>query len=226
MGCCSCYNALQKRDNTVFCHMDAPKLSLSFYRRNNVVTVARELLGKILITRFNDILTSGRIVETEAYNGIHDKAAHSYNGRRTNRTEVMFHEGGVAYVYLCYGLHHMFNVVTDVKEVPKAVLIRALEPLSGIDTMMQRRKKTKPDFTLTKGPGSAAQAMGIHTRHTDTPLTGNDIFICDDGYQPLRKEIIASPRIGVDYAEEDALLPYRFYINGNKYVSGKTSERK
>jgi DNA-3-methyladenine glycosylase len=201
--------------------MDATRLPLSFYRRNNVITIARELLGKILVTRFNEVITAGRIVETEAYNGIHDKAAHSYNGRRTNRTEVMYCAGGVAYVYLCYGLHHLFNVVTDDIDVPKAVLIRALEPVTGIDIMMQRRKKTKPDASLTKGPGSAAQAMGIHIQHTKTSLTGNDIFICDDGYKPPPKEIISSPRIGVDYAGEDALLPYRFYINGNKYVSGK-----
>ena len=201
--------------------MAQTKLPAGFYTRSNVITIARELLGKILVTRLNGLVTMGRIVETEAYNGIADRAAHSWNGRRTQRTEIMYSEGGVAYVYLCYGLHQMFNVVTDKAGFPKAVLIRALEPLAGTDIMMERRKKTKPDVTLTCGPGSLARAMGIQVKHTGSDLTGDEIFIAADDYHLPRKNIIVTPRIGVDYAGVDAQLPYRFYIAGNKYVSGK-----
>ena len=186
-----------------------------------MVKIARELLGKVLITRFDNILTSGRIVETEAYAGVTDKASHAYGGRRTNRTEVMFKDGGTAYVYLCYGIHHLFNVVTNGKDIPHAILIRALEPLQGIDTMLRRTHKIKADYTLTKGPGNVAKALGLSTRHSGLDLSGKEIFIADDGFAINKKEIIATKRIGVDYAAEDAELPYRFILRGNKYVSGK-----
>ena len=197
------------------------KLDYSFYNRPDVVKIARELLGKVLITRFDNILTSGRIVETEAYAGVTDKASHAYGGRRTNRTEVMFKDGGTAYVYLCYGIHHLFNVVTNGKDIPHAILIRALEPLQGIDTMLRRTHKIKADYTLTKGPGNVAKALGLSTRHSGLDLSGKEIFIADDGFAINKKEIIATKRIGVDYAAEDAELPYRFILRGNKYVSGK-----
>lgn len=197
------------------------KLPLSFYERDNVLLIAKQLLGKILVTKFNGITTAGRIVETEAYNGAIDKASHAYNNKRTNRTEVMFAHGSTAYVYLCYGIHHLFNVVTNVKDVPHAVLIRAIEPIIGIDEMLGRTNKIKLDFTLTKGPGNVSKALGIATYHTNTSLLGNEIFIVDDGYKLKKNEIIATPRIGVDYAGDDALLPYRFIVAGSKYVSGK-----
>lgn len=200
--------------------MDLKKLSPAFYRRSNVIGIARELLGKVLVTNFDGMLTAGRIVETEAYNGIIDRAAHSWNGRRTQRTEIMYKEGGVAYVYLCYGLHQMFNVVTGKADVPTAILIRALEPMEGIDIMLQRRKKAKLDFTLTKGPGSLAQAMGIHVRYTGLSLLSDELYIASDNYKLSKNNILASPRIGVDYAGEDAGLMYRFYVRGSKYVSG------
>jgi DNA-3-methyladenine glycosylase len=197
------------------------KLPLSFYERDNVLLIAKELLGKILVTTFDGIVTAGRIVETEAYNGAVDKASHAYNNRRTNRTEVMFAHGSTAYVYLCYGIHHLFNVVTNVKDVPHAVLIRALEPLKGIDTMLERTNKQKLDYTLTKGPGNVSKALGIATHHTNMSLLNEEIFIADDGCRYKKNEIIATPRIGVDYAGDDALLPYRFIVVGNKNVSGK-----
>jgi DNA-3-methyladenine glycosylase len=197
------------------------KLPVEFYGRADVLQIAKELLGKVLVTAFNEIETAGRIVEVEAYNGIVDKASHAYGGRRTQRTEVMYAAGGVAYVYLCYGIHHLFNVVTNTKEVPHAILIRAIEPLTGIHEMLKRRKKLKADHTLTKGPGSVGKAMGITVAHTATSLIGNKIFIADDSFRYTANAIIASPRIGVDYAGDDALLPYRFYVKGNKYVSGK-----
>ncbi len=197
------------------------KLPLSFYERKNVLLIAKELLGKILVTNFDSIVTAGRIVETEAYNGAVDKASHAYNNRRTNRTEVMFAHGSTAYVYLCYGIHHLFNIVTNVKGVPHAVLVRAVEPLIGIDEMLARTNKEKLDYTLTKGPGNVSKALGIATHHTNSSLLENQIYIVDDGFKLKKNEIIATPRIGVDYAGNDALLPYRFVVAGNKYVSGK-----
>ncbi|HEY4149585.1 MAG TPA: DNA-3-methyladenine glycosylase [Chitinophagaceae bacterium] len=193
----------------------------AFYRRKNPVRIARELLGKLLVTRFNGEQTSGRIVEVEAYNGIVDKAAHSYGGRRTKRTEVMYSSGGVAYVYLIYGLHHLFNVVTNAQDVPHAILIRGIEPVEGIDIMLRRMKKPKLDHTVGRGPGNVSKALGIRTTHTGLSLLGDTIFIASDGARVGPSRIIATPRIGVDYAAEDALLPYRFYIKDNPYVSGK-----
>ncbi len=142
------------------------KLTLSFYQRTDVVQIAKELLGKILVTKWNGSETSGRIVEVEAYNGVIDKASHASGGRSTNRNEIMYANGGVAYVYLCYGIHHLFNVVTNKKETPHAILIRALEPVKGIDVMLERTGKKQLDNTLTKGPGNVSKALGIFTTHT------------------------------------------------------------
>ena len=197
------------------------KLTNTFYQRENVLQVAKELLGKVLVTNWNGIITSGRIVEVEAYNGSIDKASHAFGGRRTNRNEIMYADGGVAYVYLCYGIHHLFNVVTHKKETPHAILIRALEPLKGIDEMLKRAGKKKLDNTLTKGPGNLSKALGLLTIHNGYSMLGKELFIADDGFGYDKNEIAASPRIGVDYADEDALLPYRFYIKGNPFVSGK-----
>lgn len=197
------------------------KLSLHFYRRNDVLTVAKELLGKLLVTKFNNIITAGRIVETEAYNGAVDKASHAYNSRRTRRTETMYDNGGVAYVYLCYGMHHLFNVVTSIQDMPHAVLIRAAEPVIGIEEMLLRTGKVKLDYSLTKGPGNVSKALGILTQYSGTDLLSDELFIADDGYILQKKNIIATPRIGVGYAGDDALLPYRFIVKGNRYVSGK-----
>src|SRR5687767_9579715 len=134
------------------------KLPLAFYLRDDVVQIAKDLLGKILVTQWDEHYTAGRIVETEAYAGTLDRASHAYKGK-TRRTEVMFGEGGVTYIYLCYGLHQMFNIVTNVSGTPHAILIRALEPLAGIDIMLQRTGKQKPDATLTRGPGNVGKAM-------------------------------------------------------------------
>lgn len=196
------------------------KLTNSFFNRSDVVVIARELIGKILVTDFNGTLTSGRIVETEAYNGTTDKASHAYNGRRTKRTEILFREGGIAYVYLCYGIHHLFNVVTNRQDIPHAVLVRAIEPMEGIATMLQRMKKKVPDNAIGRGPGNVSKALGITTAHTGMPLSGA-ISIWKDDWQP--GEIVSGKRIGVGYAAEDALLPYRFYLRGNPYVSANKS---
>jgi DNA-3-methyladenine glycosylase len=197
------------------------KLPETFYQRANVVKIAKELLGKLLVTRFNGHLTSGRIVEVEAYNGVIDKAAHSYGGRRTRRTEIMYAKGGVAYVYLIYGLHHLFNVVTNLEDKPHAILIRGIEPVEGIDTMLDRMKKQRLDHTVGRGPGNVSKALGIRTVNTGVSLLGDTIFIASDGMKISPSRIIATPRIGVDYAAEDALLAYRFYVKDNPYVSGK-----
>src|SRR5688572_16243392 len=146
------------------------KLPLEFYRREDVLEITEELIGKIVVTRWNGILTSGRIVEAEAYAGHIDKASHAAGGRRTTRTEIMYQAGGVAYVYLCYGIHQMLNVVTNKKDTPHAILIRALEPLKGIDEMLKRTAKTKADNTLTRGPGNVCKALGIYTMHTGMSL--------------------------------------------------------
>ncbi|MDB5190857.1 MAG: 3-methyladenine glycosylase [Segetibacter sp.] len=197
------------------------RLPKEFYLRPNVVKITTDLIGKILVTKFDDKITAGRIVEAEAYNGPFDKASHSYNNRRTKRTEVMYAEGGVAYVYLCYGIHQMFNIVTNVADVPNAILIRALEPMIGIQTMLERSNKTNHAYDLTKGPGNVAKALGFHTSQTGISLLDDTMFIADDGWKYGAYEVIATTRIGVDYAAEDALLPYRFLVKGNPYVSGK-----
>lgn len=197
------------------------KLEHHFYNRTDVLKIAKELLGKIIVTTFKGQLTSGRIVETEAYAGEGDRASHAWGGRRTNRTEVMYGIGGTAYVYLCYGLHQMFNVVTNQQGIPHAILVRAIEPLEGIDIMLQRTGKKQLDNTLTKGPGNVAKALGIFTRHTGLDLMGDELFIANDDFRIKKNDILATPRIGVDYAGDDAALPYRFIVQGNPYVSGK-----
>ena len=195
------------------------KLPQTFYLRSNVLQVARDLLGKIIVTRFEEGLTSGTITEVEAYVGATDRASHAYNHRKTTRTSVMYASGGTAYVYLCYGIHHLFNVVTNQIGIPHAVLIRAVEPLEGIAIMLERRKKIKPAFALTAGPGAAAQALGIKTMHTGCSLLSDTIWLEDCGIKISRSKIVSGPRIGVDYAGDDAKLPYRFYVKGNLWVS-------
>ena len=199
---------------------DMQKLPQSFYLRNDVVKIARELLGKVLVTNWNNEFTSGRIVETEAYAGDKDRASHAFKGK-TTRTSVMFEEGGTAYVYLCYGIHEMFNIVTNKTGVPHAILIRAVEPIEGIDFMLRRTGKKVFNETLTRGPGNVGKAFGFHRSQCGLSLQSDELYIADDGYKVDKKLIVASPRIGVDYAGEDALLDYRLYIKGNKFVSGK-----
>ena len=197
------------------------KLPQEFYQRQNVLEIAKELLGKILVSKKQGKVTSGRIVEVEAYAGIHDKASHASGGRRTERNRVMYSPGGLAYLYLCYGIHHLFNVVTSGEDTPHAILIRALEPMKGIDTMLKRTGKKIPDNTLTRGPGNLSKALSLHISQSGSSLCSRELFIADDGFVYNPKQIASSPRIGVDYAGEDASLPYRFYVKGNPFVSGK-----
>ncbi|MFI5219808.1 MAG: DNA-3-methyladenine glycosylase [Bacteroidia bacterium] len=188
------------------------KLEKSFYLRSDVVKIAKELLGKYLFTKFNGKITGGIITETEAYNGIIDRASHAFGGRRTQRTEIMYGEGGIAYVYLCYGIHSLFNVVTNKKNIPHAVLIRSVHPTHGIDVMLKRRNKKTADKLFTCGPGSVAQALSIHYSHTGTGLAGNKIWIEDRNLIVSKSQVFVSKRIGVEYSGEDAHLPYRFIL--------------
>lgn len=195
------------------------KLPRSFYTRDDVVSISRELLGKRLFTRKDGVLTGGLITETEAYRGPEDRASHAFGGRRTKRTETMYAQGGTAYVYLCYGIHHLFNVVTNKKDTPHAVLIRAIEPLTGIATMLRRRRKVNVERALTTGPGSMSQALGITTALTEIDLLGNTIWIEDSEFSLSANQIVSSRRIGVDYAGEHAERLWRFTIKENMWVS-------
>ena len=197
------------------------KLPVTFYKRKDVVIVARELIGKVVVTNMDGLITSGRIVETEAYVAHIDKASHSFGGRRTAKNEHMYATAGTAYVYICYGMHQMLNVVTNDKDIPDAVLIRAIEPLEGIDIMLKRTGKPKMDFTLTRGPGNVGKALGIFKKHSGSHLLDEEIYLADDGFKTKDNEIGISKRIGVESAFPDSELPYRFYMKGNKYVSGK-----
>lgn len=199
------------------------KLPFSFYQNQDVNQLAVQLLGKQLYTFIDGELTGGTIIETEAYNGIDDKASHAYGGRFTDRTKVMYEEGGVSYVYLCYGIHHLFNVVTAPKGTPNAVLVRGLEPIKGIDVMLRRRNMAVLKPNITAGPGALSKAMGIDKKLNAKDLCGDEIWIEDPGLSIDSNDIIAVPRVGVDYAADHALLPWRYYVKGNKFVSKPNS---
>lgn len=195
------------------------KLDRDFYLRDDVVQISRELLGKVLCTRLGGELTSGVITETEAYRGRNDKACHANDGRRTDRTEVMYHRGGTAYVYLCYGIHHLFNVVTNRVDTADAVLVRAVRPLEGAGLMLRRRQREEVEPGLTAGPGRLTQALGITTDHYGSDLRGDTIWIEDRGLDEASGEIASGPRIGVDYAGDHAERPWRFWLRGSPWVS-------
>lgn len=195
------------------------KIPRSFYQREDVVQIARDLLGKNLVTEIEGIRTSAKIVETEAYKGSTDRACHAFNYRKTKRTEVMFEAGGVAYVYLCYGIHHLFNIITNTEGEPDAVLIRAAEPLEGVEEMLVRREMSELKSRLTAGPGSLSRALGIRKEMTGIDLSDDKIWLEDHGETIDSKLIIASPRVGIDYAGEDAKLPWRFRVKDSKWVS-------
>lgn len=194
-------------------------LPSSFFAGDDVTRITRSLLGKVLCTQINGTLTSGIIVEAEAYNGRIDRACHAYPNIRTPRTSIIYGKPGMAYVYLCYGIHHLFNIVTNREGLADAILIRAVEPLEGIEEMLIRRKKNTLHPSLTNGPGKLSQALGITTRHYGANLAGPTIWLEDRGYRYPKESIVAAPRIGVDYAGEDALLPWRYYVSESKWLS-------
>ncbi|MBN6187189.1 DNA-3-methyladenine glycosylase [Aneurinibacillus sp. BA2021] len=197
-----------------------------FYRRDTL-TVARELLGKHLVHMVEGVPRAGKIVETEAYIGPEDKGAHTYNGRRTQRNEVMYGPPGYAYVYLIYGMYNCVNVVTNEVEKPEAVLIRALEPVQGLTDMAEARFGRSESLTsrerisLSNGPGKLCQALGITRAHNGFDLCGNELFITEPSAAEEGIEIVETTRINIDYAEEAALYPWRFYIKDNPFVSRK-----
>lgn len=193
-------------------------LPKEFYLNNDVCQVAKNLLGKKLCTNINGYFTSGIIVETEAYQAPEDKASHAYNYRKTQRNRIMYYQGGIAYIYLCYGIHHLFNVVTNNEGVPHAVLIRAIEPVDGIDIILKRKSKTKLSKNLCSGPGAMSVALGITTAFNGINLNSETIFI-ENKNEIDDSEIISCPRVGIDYAEEHSLWNYRFYIKNNNWVS-------
>jgi len=188
-------------------------LGKEFYSGEDVVSISKALLGKVLCSNVHGAITKAIITETEAYAGVDDKASHAYRGRRTKRTEVMYSQGGTAYVYLCYGIHHLFNVVTNKVDIPHAVLIRAGFPLEGAARMLERRGKKKPDKQFLAGPGSLAKALGITTQLSGTSLIGRSVWIEDHALDIDDASIQSGPRIGIDYAEEDAARPYRFLFD-------------
>lgn len=197
------------------------RLPASFYQRDDTVQIAQDLLGLELVTQFDGQLTVGRIVETEAYKAPEDKACHAYLNRNTKRTKTMFLPGGVAYIYLCYGIHHLFNVVTGPEGSAHAVLIRAVEPVEGIERMQQRRgfERVKPQ--LTAGPGVLSKALGLHKDWDGVSLIDpqSPVHIRRPQAAAEQSTILAGPRIGIDYAEECAAWPWRFYFKDNRWVS-------
>lgn len=201
------------------------KLPESFYQRTNVTKIARELLGKGLFTKINGVITGGMIVETEAYSW-KERGCHAFGARKTKRNEIMFGMGGHSYVYLCYGMHHLFNVVTNVENSADAILIRAIEPVKGMDEMMTRRGVLANTFHLTSGPGKLTRALGIDRNWNGKFLLDNEIWIEDLGQKIMPSRIQTSPRIGIDYAGDDALLPWRFTIKGNPWVSNQSDSKR
>lgn len=200
--------------------MTNEKLPREFYTPANVLTVARELLGKLLVVPTkNGKRVSGRIVEAEAYRGPQDRAAHSYGGRRTKRTEPMYGIGGTAYVFFVYGMYNQFNVVTNAIDAPHAVLIRALEPVEGIE-LMRKRRSNQPDLNLTNGPGKLCIAMNIDRELDGADLLGNRVWL-ENATKIPRARIQCGPRVGIDYAEEWKDKPWRFWIKDNPFVSRK-----
>jgi DNA-3-methyladenine glycosylase len=199
------------------------RLPASYYASTDVNHLAKDLLGKFLCTRIDGVYCSGKIVETEAYRGPDDRAAHSFNNRRTPRNEVMYRQGGVAYIYVCYGMHHLMNVVTAPEDLAHALLIRALEPADGVEIMAVRRHMEKTDYRLTKGPGALSVAMGLTSELSGVSLTeaSSPVWLEDRGIQLKDEEICISKRIGVEGAGEAAHWPWRYFVKGNRYVSAK-----
>jgi DNA-3-methyladenine glycosylase len=194
-------------------------LPRAFYTRADGLAVARDLLGKLLVVRApSGERVSGLIVETEAYLGPEDKGSHAYGGRRTARTKTMYSVGGTAYVYFIYGLHHQFNVVTGPEGLPHAVLVRAIEPLEGVELMRERRAVAR-DFELTSGPGKLCRALSLDRTYDGADLLGPRVWLEETGRSPAPDRVMSGPRIGIPYAAEYAARPWRFWLRDNSYVS-------
>lgn len=195
------------------------KLSSDFYTREDTLLVCRQLLGKMLCTSVNGIFTSGIIVETEAYRGPEDLGSHAYNNRRTTRNDIMYSEGGVVYMYICYGIHDMLNIVTGKEGSSHAVLIRALQPVEGISHMCGRRG-IQDLKRLCKGPGALAKAMGLNKNHNGVSLQSDLIWI-EDAPSLDEESIVETSRVGLNIQGVYRDIPWRFYIKGNSFISKK-----
>ena len=188
------------------------RLDKAFFLRSDVVQIAKELLGKVIVTKIDGQITSGIITETEAYAGPIDKASHAYGNKKTKRTQTMFKEGGIAYIYLIYGIHHLFNFVSNVEGIPHAILLRGIVPLKGLD-IMQKRRNTNKQNGFTLGPGTASQALGITTDLDGEDLQVDKIWVEDAGIKIALSTIISKPRVGVDYAGEHAKWLWNFELD-------------
>lgn len=197
----------------------ANKLPREFYLNEDILKISRQLLGKFLYTYIEEELTGGMIVEVEAYRGPEDRGSHSYGMRRTKRNECMYLEGGHAYIYFTYGLHTLFNIVTNKEGIPHAILVRAIEPKEGIETMLKRRNKLALARNIAGGPAVLTQALGITLKYNGESLTGSKIWLEDKGIVFSEMDIKMSPRVGIDYAGEDRLLPWRFRVHNNPWTS-------
>lgn len=198
--------------------MNTGKLKSSFYTQPDTVGIARALLGKKLVSVIGGKRAAGIICETEAYCGTEDRGCHAYNGRYTDRTKIMYAAGGVAYVYLCYGIHQLFNVVTHSEGEPHAVLIRAIEPVDGIDIMQQRRGKSIALSALAAGPGLVSVCLGLTTKHTGISLMGDTIWI-EDAPAIHDKQIVSSARVGMNFSGPYKTIPWRFRILDSPFTS-------
>lgn len=197
----------------------AGKIDIDFYRRDDVVQIASDLIGKELYTTIDGKLCGGTIIETEAYRGPEDRGSHAYNNRRTSSNEMMYSAGGKVYMYICYGIHDMFNIVTGNEGSSHAVLIRAIEPHTGIEYMRERRNIFNDDRNLCRGPGSLSKALGLNKKHNGTDIQSDIIWIEDSGNDYSADQIKASARIGMNFEGPYKIIPWRFYVKGNRYVS-------
>ncbi|MES3018894.1 MAG: DNA-3-methyladenine glycosylase [Bacteroidota bacterium] len=199
------------------------KLPLEFYQQADVVSIARQMLGKHVYSRIDGKLTGGIIVETEAYRGPDDRGSHAYNDKRTPRNEMMYSAGGVAYMYICYGIHDMLNIVTGTEGMSHAALIRAIEPTEGLDIMRLRRGVFDQDRRLCQGPGALAKALGLSKLQNGADLLGNEIWLTDEGRNYTDDEIVFAARVGMNFDGPFKTIPWRFYVKGNRYVSRPNS---
>lgn len=195
------------------------KLPLDFYRQTDVVSVARQLLGKHLYSNIGGQLTGGIIVETEAYCGPDDRGSHAYNNKRTPRNEMMYRAGGVAYMYICYGIHDMLNIVTGIEGMSHAALIRAIEPIDGLDVMCERIGIFDNKKRLCQGPGALAKALGLSKLHNGADLQDDLIWLTEEGPSYTDEQVIASARVGMNFDGPYKTIPWRFYVKGNPHVS-------
>ena len=195
------------------------KLPIDFYRQADVVSVARQLIGKLVYSNIGGEITGGIIVETEAYCGPHDRGSHAYNNKRTARNEMMYKAGGIAYMYICYGIHNMLNIVTGDEGMSHAALIRAIQPLTGLKVMRERRGIFNNDKRLCQGPGALAKSMGLLKLHNGTDLQGDLIWLADEAINYADGDIVASARVGMNFDGPYKTIPWRFYLKGSAYVS-------